>query len=736
MATAFVYDEDANGVTNPFLRTLIYGAYFDGTISYYLSDEEGLRDAYDEADTVAGWVDTGSDVVFRQAVSEWAKVANLTFVEESDPDAAGLTWTENLVDNDSGSYGAYHYTPNNSGLGGVFNIAFVNENTNVTGGYGLYTMLHEIGHGLGLDHSFDGAEDGPFPGTGGASDDAGDNELSSGLYTVMAYVFKPDAAQNFSNTSGYAATPMAFDIAAIQLLYGANTTTATGNDTYLLPGSGDLLAWSCIWDAGGTDTISAANCDGGATIDLRAATLLNQAGGGGWLNWQDGSLGGAKVYGGFTIANGVTIENAIGSAFGDAINGNDTANVIQGMGGNDTIFGFAGDDEIDGGDGNDTISGGAGIDLVSYQSAAAGVTVSLSIRNAAQDTVGAGIDTLQQIEDLEGSAFSDMLTGNNQANRIAGRAGNDTINARGGNDTVMGGAGDDTIQGADGADTLFGQNDADTLKGGDGDDTLDGGAGDDILIGQLGSDVLVGGVGDDIYMIDEFDTLTELAGEGQDEVRMFGFDYTLGDHFEILRIRAGSVDGTGNALDNKLYGSTISNTLRGLSGNDLIDGKGGRDILQGNNGDDILIGGTGQDTLRGGGGADRFVWRDIDEGNANANSADVITDFSQAQGDTISLANIDAVSGGANDDFSFIGKSAFSGAAGELRYRFSGGDTIVQIDVDGDANVDMSIRLTGEIDLTADDFLGVALPAPLPLGNPGVLFDPPMEELTSSAVFL
>lgn len=732
MATAYGYDD--SGETNQFIKTLIYGSYFDSDapISYYLSDEVGVVTAYGD-ESVSGWAATGADVVFRQAVAEWAKVANMTFVEETDPDAAGLNWTEYLVDNDAADYGAYHYTPNNDGLGGAYNIAYVNSAANVTGGYGLYTMLHEIGHGLGLNHSFETNGETPFPGTGGDPNDAGDNDLSSGLYTVMAYVFKPDVAENFSNSSGYAATPMAFDIAAIQTLYGANMTTATGNDTYLLPGTGDTQYWSCIWDADGTDTVSAVNCDGGAQIDLRAATLLNEVGGGGWLNWQDGTLGGSKVYGGFTIANGVTIENAIGSSFGDNINGNDVANDIMGMDGNDTIFGFDGDDEIEGGNGNDYINGGDGTDLVSYASAGSAVTVSLSIKNAQQNTVGAGSDTLLQVENLEGSAYDDTLIGDNLANLVFGLDGADFINARGGNDTVNGGNGDDVIRGANGNDTLRGFADSDQLEGGDGNDTLEGGAGADFLIGGNGTDTLKGGDGDDIYLIDQDDTVTENAGEGTDQVRMFGFDYTLGENLEVLRIRGGAVDGTGNALDNQLYGSTNNNTLSGLGGNDLIDGKEGLDTLLGGEGNDILVGGTARDTTTGGAGADRHVWRDISEGNANRNFADTITDFSQADGDTISLANIDAdqTGGTANDDFAFIGMDAFSGTAGELRFEFDGGDTIVELDVDGDSLRDMSIRLTGNIELTADDFLGVA--ASSSLGVPTISASPFAEDLATAS---
>ena len=71
------------------------------------------------------------------------------------------------------------------------------------------------------------------------------------------------------------------------------------------------------------------------------------------------------------------------------------------------------------------------------------MTVSLAIRPA-QDTGGAGSDTLISIENLTGSAFNDTLTGDASDNVISGRAGNDTLNGGGGDDTLDGGAGTDT----------------------------------------------------------------------------------------------------------------------------------------------------------------------------------------------------------------------------------------------------------------------------------------------------
>ncbi len=114
--------------------------------------------------------------------------------------------------------------------------------------------------------------------------------------------------------------------------------------------------------------------------------------------------------------------------------GNDTLN---GGAGNDTLTGAAGNDTLIGGAGNDSMDGGAGTgDTASYQvGATAGVKVNLAI-GTAQNTIGAGTDTLFNFENLTGTGFNDTLTGNAGANTLNGLAGNDSLNGAAGNDTL------------------------------------------------------------------------------------------------------------------------------------------------------------------------------------------------------------------------------------------------------------------------------------------------------------
>jgi serralysin len=109
---------------------------------------------------------------------------------------------------------------------------------------------------------------------------------------------------------------MAVDIAALQELYGANTTHARGNDVYTLPTANRSgTFYESLWDTGGTDTIRAGSTTRASTIDLNDATLRADAGGGGLISYVEG------IHGGFTVAKGVVIENATGADGCDLITG-------------------------------------------------------------------------------------------------------------------------------------------------------------------------------------------------------------------------------------------------------------------------------------------------------------------------------------------------------------------------------------------------------------------------------
>jgi Ca2+-binding RTX toxin-like protein len=255
------------------------------------------------------------------------------------------------------------------------------------GGFYFPTLIHEFGHGLGLAHPHDNGGRssimrGAGGGTAGIGGGLGDFDLSQQVHTIMSYndgwassPYGQPRSGGITGTEvdhfGWVGTLSPLDIAVIQDKYGVNEEWAIGNDSYLIKdfnGPGNFHA--AIWDGGGVDEI---RYDGSrdAVIDLRPATLKYEEGGGGRVSYADG------LFGGFTIANGVTIENALAGSGNDLLIGNDAANHLEGGAGNDRLVGGAGNDRLVGGRGSDTLDGGAGTDTFVFASNADSVLGSL-----------------------------------------------------------------------------------------------------------------------------------------------------------------------------------------------------------------------------------------------------------------------------------------------------------------------------------------------------------------------
>lgn len=280
---------------------------------------------------------------------------------------------------------------------------------------------HEIGHSLGLAHPFE--RPGLIKGVAGG-DDLGTNFLNSALYTVMSYsgyawgednpwTAESDAGKTYLKAAVGSYMPL--DVAALQHLYGSRESR-TDDTVYTF---GDDLktnkGYTTIWDTGGSDTIQYVG-DSRAKIDLRAATLREEIGGGGFLSTSE------TLTGGFLIAKGVAIENAIGGAKDDILHGQDLDNVLIGNAGNDTLFGHAGNDLLDGGAGNDLLDGGPGSDRLdggagndqarfSGRSQDYAIVYDATTREssfAIKHLASGDIDTLVSIESL---AFKDTVLG-------------------------------------------------------------------------------------------------------------------------------------------------------------------------------------------------------------------------------------------------------------------------------------------------------------------------------------
>ena len=387
----------------------------------------------------------------------------------------------------------------------------------------------------------------------------------------------------------------------------------------------------------------------------------------------------AGLQGDDLLSGGSGNDNLAGGSGDDRLRGGSGNDLLNGGDGNDHIFAGSGNDTILASTGHDTINGGSGTDMLD---------VGASFGGRATVDLGSGEATLPHdnfmhitdIENVTGTRSSDRLTGDQGANLLIGAGGNDTISGGDGADTLVGGHGNDSLYGSAGADSLIGGIGADTLTGNAGADTLIGSNGDDNLDGSNGNDSLNGGNGSDFLD----------GGKGRDTI-------------------------LGGAGGDRLYGSNGPDHLDGGAGHDSLDGGIGNDMLIGGagadtlyggiyNGADTLVGGAGQDKLTGGVGNDTFAFNAIGETKPGAMHRDLITDFGHGP-DVIDLSGIDAIAGGTDDAFTFIGTAGFSQTAGELHQITSGSNTLVEGDVTGNGVADFQIELIGTHVLTAGDFI-------------------------------
>lgn len=423
-----------------------------------------------------------------------------------------------------------------------------------------------------------------------------------------------------------------------------------GNDALYGLGGNDYFGYgsgNAYIDGGASSAVSltVAGVVGGDTLDCSTQTgtmSINLV--------ADGSgLKGTLITGTNTVAF-LGIENFIGGAGDDTINGTEDGNYLVGGLGNDTLYGHGGDDIINLGQnrqnltdiGADSADGGTGTDWIIYSGInsynnAMGVEIRLDQARTgaaagwtqyAKITIGAGsykYADLAGFENVQGSGYNDLLVGNAGNNILWGLAGADTMIGGSGDDTYYVDSGSDLVSeiAGQGTDTIYttvshtlatnveiliGTGTANlVLNGNAQNNTLIGSSGNDTINGGTGSDVMIGGLGNDVYYVDSLgDSISEAADAGIDTVYTT-VNYTLGTTIENLSANVGT----------------------GL----MLTGNAAANIITGGNGSDTLDGGIGADTLNGGSGSDTAYYYASDAVSIDLLQAGASTVYRASGGD-------------------------------------------------------------------------------------------------------
>ena len=349
---------------------------------------------------------TAAQIVAVEAILQiYSEICNVTFTRVN-PGGTTDSATILVADyNASDGAGAYAYYPGSTAASSVAGDVWLNSSVSLSslpvGGYSYFAIMHEFGHALGLSHP------GLYnAGVGVSITYAANAQFTQDThqYSIMSYF---DEQYTTGSYGSYPDTPMLFDIAALQGIYGANTATRAGDTVYgfhaTLTGSiydfnTNPVPALCIWDGGGTDTLDLSGYGAAQVIRLSAGAFSDVGG----------------LTGNVSIALGATIENAVGGSGNDAVYLTSAAlnNQIDGGGGSDTVYvtyNFGSGYTTSGTASNLVITGGAGTDTlqnVEFVSFADGTTVATSSLVSA---AVAGSVVISDVVVTEGSAGTQFV---------------------------------------------------------------------------------------------------------------------------------------------------------------------------------------------------------------------------------------------------------------------------------------------------------------------------------------
>lgn len=323
----------------------------------------------------------------RNVLSLWDDLIAPTITEQVDNEYSNITFANS---NYNVSY-AHAYQPGsylNSGEVWLNAPTYTELYNPDPGDYYFMTILHEVGHALGLNH--------PGAYNGGSPTYANDAEYAQDTHqwTVMSYFSAGYTGADWNGGSGwqYAQTPMVHDVLALQTIYGADTTTRTGNTVYGFNSNAgsNIFDFSLnqspvltIYDAGGIDTLDLSGFTLRAIIDLTPGAYSSAGGSSSTMTYNIG------------IADNTIIEYAYGGSGNDTIRGNSADNLLSGGGGDDYLFGL---------EGNDVLEGGSGTDWVEYTYSFASYGFSFLLTSIS--ITGEGTDVVAN--DVEWFQFADM----------------------------------------------------------------------------------------------------------------------------------------------------------------------------------------------------------------------------------------------------------------------------------------------------------------------------------------
>jgi len=335
---------------------------------------------------------TAERAAIRGALSTWSRFADVNFVETPD-NAMTVGELRFAYSNTLGANAAAHayYPFDDPSSGDVwFNPDSFNDDGGgvPAGSYDFLTILHEVGHALGLKHSF---EDSSFPYPVAPPIPAAKDNM---FYSIMSYTASPWSADGDNFASFYPTTPMYYDLLAIERMYGQQAYHA-GNNVYSF--SAGHKYWQAIHDTGGNDSIVYSGSLA-SSINLKPGQFSKLSDP---ITFQRPNGSSASSRATVTIGPDVVIENARGGSGNDLLSGNDVRNILVGNGGNDTLRGYAGNDHLRGGLGNDSLSGGPDSDSFVFDTR----VNSLNNRDTVRDFVP-GIDRVV----LNDAIFSRLTT--------------------------------------------------------------------------------------------------------------------------------------------------------------------------------------------------------------------------------------------------------------------------------------------------------------------------------------